>query len=1590
MAKNVIIMIGDGMGWQMARAASIYKEIQNGKTGANLSDFYTQGKGQGLNFQTLQGYGLATTYGTTIADSNGVFNTGNSALDGTNPITGESPVRPGFTFDPTFNQGNTPTGGAKVSDGAVGNLVGYDPTRGGVNPWTPGNDPEYIKYSYPDSANTATTLYTGVKSYNNAVGVDIFENPLETILKTANEVGKSTGLVTSVPIDHATPAAAAANVNRRSKYDADYPALDNILQQQLRVYQPTVLLGGGHPLSAPGDLLPAGVEPNTSNEYISQSTYTELSTKPTNNLYDYTFLERGENAAQKLAETAATIDPEKGDRLFGLYGARGQNGNLPVSSANGDYSTTGLDMFSVFTNQGDNAKVDTTRPLLPGETDASFIAKEVNENPTLNDLTNAALDVLGKDPDGFWLMVEGGDIDWSAHDNNIDNLIGTTLDFDKAVGSTIDWIEKNGGWEENQLIVTADHDHYLTLDGNFPTLVKNQGAEALTNLDTPAEVGHYWGSDPNVKYGWGTHTNRPVPVYYQGAGSEVLNSLVGKGYNAYGSEIPGIAGLNDQTHIYQTMFASIVPKVELVGFASLPADTYSDGPASGAEISANGRTGPFPGQPIQGFSGVQFANSNSLYFLSDNGYGSKDNSEDFLLRINRLDPNFKGTENGDGSVKVLDYIQLSDPNNKVPFQIVNEGTTGRLLTGADFDVESFVFDKDGTIWVGDEFGPYLLHFDASGKLLEAPIATPDQFKTLNGEAPKVIGHRGASGYRPEHTLESYKQAIARGADFIEPDLVVTKDGVLIARHEPALAVLNADGTVNFSNTTTDVYKHPEFAERKKTVSLDGNTLTGWFAEDFTLAEIKTLRAEERLPFRDHSFDDQFEIPTFTEVINLVKQVEAETGKKIGIYPETKHPTYLANEATYVGTTDKVNRNISQLLIDTLKANNFTDPSRIFIQSFEVGNLKELHDRIMPAAGVDIPLVQLLDASDIDINGKIIESQPYDLKVSGDTRTYGDLRTPEGLAEVATYADGIGPWKRMIVSVKGTDANGDGKADDVNGDGAVNDADKTTLPPSTLIQDAHNAGLQVHPYTFRAEDQYLAADYKGKLELEIQQFYQLGVDALFSDFPDIADEVRDRLRDDPQYNVVRSPQNPDVLSGDAFANLGSSKGFEGGAINASKTKLYMLLEGTVQGDTPGALRINEFDLASHKYSNQLRYYRLDNPSNSIGDLAVINDNEYLVIERDNNQGAAAKFKRIYKIDLSKTDSNGYVAKEEVADLLNIQDPNDLNEDGKTTFDFPFQTIENVLVVDKNTILVANDNNYPFSTGRPGNDPQNPVIDNNEILQLKLEKPLNLAPGLGQPQAEEISFGSTTSDDITVQPNQTLFTGDGADFVEGTKGNTIQTGNGEDTVLAGSDSSVSTGEGNDRIFIGQNGPVQSITADGGNGNDVITVVEANGSNNLLGAAGDDTLSVVEGSRQSLFGGSGNDTLSSSGSNNRLNGGSGDDKLFSNVNDSLFGGDGDDVLFAGQHGGNRLSGGTGVDQFWIANASLPTSKNIVTDFAIAIDKIGLGGVGIAQFSALTLLQQGSDTIVKTGNTELVSLLGIAATSLTANDFVFSASVV
>lgn len=560
---NVILMIGDGMGWNMARAAAV----------ANGAPFYQSGKGQGLSFQELEGYALATTYGTTIRGTSGVFNTGNSALTGSNTLTGASPVRPGFTFKATpFNEGTDPSGVGGATDATLGNLVGYKPRRGGPNPWTPigpgvaargGYDKEYIKYSYPDSANTATSLYTGVKTYNNAIAVDVFEKDLTTVLQTATSLGKSTGLVTSVPITHATPGAATATVNRRSKYDSDFPALDSILEEALLQdedgdkFLPTVLLGGGHPLDHENT---TAVGPVNRYTYIRQSTYDALRANPTSNRYNYNFLERGPNAGNALLAASEQLNPNQGQRLLGLYGARGQNGNIPISGADGKYSRTGLDNFSLFSSANATTnptpgipRPDTVRPLAPGETVDQFIARERSENPTLAQMTRAALNVLGKDRDGFWLMVEGGDIDWAAHDNNMNNLIGTMNDFDRSVRAVMNWVKQNGGWEKNVLIVTADHDHYLTLRDNFPQVLRRAGAEAVTFArHDPAGAGHFWGSDVNRKYGWGNHSNRPVPVYYQGNAFN-LDRFVGKDFIEYGQVVPGIRGLVDQTQIHQAM-----------------------------------------------------------------------------------------------------------------------------------------------------------------------------------------------------------------------------------------------------------------------------------------------------------------------------------------------------------------------------------------------------------------------------------------------------------------------------------------------------------------------------------------------------------------------------------------------------------------------------------------------------------------------------------------------------------------------------------------------------------------------------------------------------------------------------------------------------------------------------------------------------------------------------------------------------------------------------------------------------------------------------------------------------------------------------
>jgi glycerophosphoryl diester phosphodiesterase len=349
-------------------------------------------------------------------------------------------------------------------------------------------------------------------------------------------------------------------------------------------------------------------------------------------------------------------------------------------------------------------------------------------------------------------------------------------------------------------------------------------------------------------------------------------------------------------------------------------------------------------------------------------------------------------------------------------------------------------------------------------------------------SPLVIGHRGASGYLPEHTLEAYALAIEIGADYVEPDLVVTKDGHLIARHEPNLV------------GTTDVAQRPEFAARRRTVMVDGAPDTGFFASDFTLAEIKTLRAIQSVGEREQGLNGRFEIPTLDEIITLVKRKSAETGRRIGIYPETKHPTY--HQQIGLPLEDR-------LLAALTRAGWNHRDAPVFIQSFETANLRYLRSR------TKVKLVQLVDANDLNPDGSLDFTppfdKPYDWVVSGRPGLFRDLLTPAGLAEVATYADGIGPWKYYLLPTACTLVNG--ACVDVNGDGAVNEADRRRLPATPVLANAHAAGLLVHPYTFRNEQRRLAADDARNPVNEFLRFYELGVDGLFADFPDTARAAR---------------------------------------------------------------------------------------------------------------------------------------------------------------------------------------------------------------------------------------------------------------------------------------------------------------------------------------------------------------------------------------------------------------------------------------------------------------------------------------------------
>jgi glycerophosphoryl diester phosphodiesterase len=342
---------------------------------------------------------------------------------------------------------------------------------------------------------------------------------------------------------------------------------------------------------------------------------------------------------------------------------------------------------------------------------------------------------------------------------------------------------------------------------------------------------------------------------------------------------------------------------------------------------------------------------------------------------------------------------------------------------------------------------------------QVPVAAaPPVLKPPPAPPALVIAHRGASALRPEHTLAAYKKAIEDGADLIEPDLVITRDGVLVARHE------------NDISRTTNVAELPQFADRKKTKVVDGERLTGWFTEDFTLAELKTLRARERIPElrpANTRYNDKFDIPTFDEIVAAVGQATTRSGKPVGIYPELKHPSYFRG----------IGLPLEDALVAALRRPGYPHTAPVYIQSFESGALRNIRHQL----GKTLPnvrLVQLLGSPG---------QRPADWRLAGDTRTFASMTTATGLREVASYADGIGPPKDSVIPSDGAGLG----------------------TPTALVGQAHAAGLFVHPYTFRPENHFLpralqagAANARNPdgMVREVQAFLDAGIDGFFTDDP----------------------------------------------------------------------------------------------------------------------------------------------------------------------------------------------------------------------------------------------------------------------------------------------------------------------------------------------------------------------------------------------------------------------------------------------------------------------------------------------------------
>jgi len=697
----------------------------------------------------------------------------------------------------------------------------------------------------------------------------------------------------------------------------------------------------------------------------------------------------------------------------------------------------------------------------------------------------------------------------------------------------------------------------------------------------------------------------------------------------------------------------------LVGRAVLPANTFAPGATSGQYIGEGPINGVYPPfvekQPVQGFSAIIGKGNGSFYAMSDNGFGSKENSRDYNLRVYTIKPEFKTASGGSGTIQVESFFELKDPADLIPFPIVNEWIAERILTGADFDIESMQIAPDGTFWFGDEFGPFLIHTDANGTLLDLPIPLPD-FKEGIIKSPQNSMNEDYLGI-----MNAIK------ADVISPDYKLLDDG----------------------KNSTGIQDRMKAGISSDVINVDSLKRAGYLVIPYTINDKEDMRQIIALGVDG----------IITDRPDLLLEVLAEEGVDPdgfdvqghrgcrGLRPENSLPAF---------------KRAMELGVTTLELDTGVTRDGVVVISHNSMVSSKTSRRVDGMSYEQEDEVLIKDLTFTHLQSQFICDKNPDQTRFPDQTAPGnplDYRMPS-LQEVIDLANSMDPNVCFNIETK-----------------IFPYAPDETVDPETFVRAVLNV--------IRAngiEDRTVIQSFDFRMLRIVHEIApEIETVALFGDFDDGTNLIPAENGKSPflaglefSYRIIDTPKIP------------RSRGFEGMALSVDGSKLYPMLEGALITDQDQNRRIiYEFDLHNGSYTGNQFYYKVDDPDHAIGDLTAINEHEFLVIERDGSQGNLKGFKKIFKIDLNNLDGAGFVDKVEVVDLLDLRDPESISLPADAgdiglgnPFYFPFVCIEDVIIIDQWTLGVLDDNNYPFSTGRNPNKP-----DNNEFILITLRESLN---------------------------------------------------------------------------------------------------------------------------------------------------------------------------------------------------------------------------------------------------------------------------